>query len=1775
MAKFVLTHPRLTGSSPDAHGEQRLRRVCGPQVARFQRAVALVLVATQFLTLQPVLIYATAEPKASAAPATPVAGIEKREIQAPVAPPNRTLPDIGSEPAKPMTLPDTPTDAEITARGGFIEPLVPIGGRTTPADNKALAVLLGAWRARADLEDFTLIDQFVGQHQKSPWVAALLLNKGLECRKRGYFSVALTAWQEAWSRARNETSSSGHALADRAAGELAELNARLGRYEWLEPFFQEIEGRSFQGSASEKIAGARQGLWLMQNRPEDAFRCGPMALDRIRARENPALAFDPKVIASRSTLKGMSLTDVNALAKELGMDYTMVKRDPGASMVAIVPAVIHWKVGHYAALTGQNDGRYRVEDPTFGDAVSVSPRVIDTEASGYFLVPTTSVANLPLGWRVLKTDEGKQVWGKGNTGANDPNRTGDQDQKVKKCPPYDGMAQYNVHAMAVSLNIKDRPLGYTPPRGLPIAFTVTYSQREANQPANFSYSNLGRKWTHDWFSYVQDDTTSASNPPIIYLRGGGTEIYPELAVDVVDGVPYQRVTYDYDDAFTPPLQHVRTAEYKPQQESRATLFKTDFRRYEKVYPDGSKEVFDHLATDLALLYSRKIFLTKQIDAAGNETVFTYDTQHRLRAVTDAIGQVTTLQYADSTDPLRITSVTDPFSRMALLEYNPDGQLKKITDVAGITSEFTYLAGDFINTLKTGYGTTTFSFGEEGTTRWLDVTDAEGNKERTEYRHYAPGIPFSDPYEDTPQGVPTFNAYLVNRNTFYFSKKAYQEAYQDGSFDYTKARIYHWLHAVDMNVCSGILESTKEPKEARVWRFYQGQTNAGFMNPTMQTQPASIARRLDDGTTQIYRYEYNDAGRVTRSIDPLGRETTFIYYPNLIDLKEVRQKRGASTDLLASYTYNENHQPRFITDAAAQTTEFIYNSFGQIETTQDALGHITTFGYDSIGYLKTITGTNPAAIVNLEYDGYGRVRQVRNSDNYTVDTEYDALNRPNRKTYPDGTYEQTIYTLLNVEWTRDRLGRWTHTYFNSSQQVVGVEDPEYRFTGYEWCGCGGLSAIIDPLGRVTSWISDAQGRVVSKIYPDHRAETYQYEPKSGRLSTVTDATGRKQYQYYPDDALKQVDYNGGGRARVVVNYTYEADYPRLATMIDGQGATAYTYKPTAALGAGNVATIDGPLANDTITLSYDELGRAAGRSVNGVADTPHYDVLGRVDSVTNALGTFGYHYDGVTSRLTAIDIPNGGQATFGYNDNVGDRALSNITQLNSGGGVVSKFDYTYSGPGRIGEWTQQQGNQPVVKYVFGYNDVDELKDATGRDVSTQAPLKHYAYDYDSAGNRTTEQIDNLVATEVPNQLNQMTRRTAGGQLKVRGALTEPASVTVNGVLAAVGVNNQFEGSVNVSSGDNQLEVVATDGNGNITTQRYQVNVPTAAGVTQQYDANGNLTRKATGPNAITYEWDAANRLVAINTGTARSEFEYDGLNRRVRIVEKESGAVISEKRFVWADLTLAEERDESGANVTKRFFDQGVHVVGEGSGGKYYYSRDHLGSVRELIESAGAIRARYDYEPTGRRTRIEGGADADFGFTGHYYHQSSGLHLAVYRAYDAGTAKWLNRDPVAERGGLNLYGYVGNSPANRTDPLGLWYWNDPATWFDGGGYEGTSDYSNYRYTDLEEAAMATLDGIIPFADPFGDNGGYDPCDPLLRFSQSAAQFARNLYTGRLLLGGLARLGGTRWGNNVLNSNRYLRIGPGRMPANGRFPSSTNAPRISIGRGPGNPHIDLRP
>src|SRR5712691_1350661 len=53
-----------------------------------------------------------------------------------------------------------------------------------------------------------------------------------------------------------------------------------------------------------------------------------------------------------------------------------------------------------------------------------------------------------------------------------------------------------------------------------------------------------------------------------------------------------------------------------------------------------------------------------------------------------------------------------------------------------------------------------------------------------------------------------------------------------------------------------------------------------------------------------------------------------------------------------------------------------------------------------------------------------------------------------------------------------------------------------------------------------------------------------------------------------------------------------------------------------------------------------------------------------------------------------------------------------------------------------------------------------------------------------------------------------------------------------------------------------------------------------------------------------------------------------------------------------------------------------------------------------------------------------------------YTYFSGIFHFLHRDYDPVFQRWLNRDPIGEAGGINLYGFVRNNPLRYVDPFGL-------------------------------------------------------------------------------------------------------------------------------------------
>ncbi|HEX3718863.1 MAG TPA: RHS repeat-associated core domain-containing protein [Verrucomicrobiae bacterium] len=1436
---------------------------------------------------------------------------------------------------------------------------MPIGAQPSQEENVALAAALVGYSQRSGSDDFTSLTGFLASHPKSVWAAALLTDLGVEYYNTAHYSLALDAWTQAWPLAKEAKNAREAAIANRAVGELAFMYSRLGRMTELEALLKSVDGRLVGGPGTEKLRGARDGLWTMQHRPEVAFRCGPLALRQIKLAVDPKHPADAEIIKSASTQKGFSLPQVAELSKKIGLNYQMAFREKTGAFVA--PSVVHWKVGHYAALVRQAGDRYLVQDATFRNDVWATKGALEDETSGYFLIPPGA---LPPGWRAVDAHEGETVWGKGTTSANDPGPITPRDPKIGP-PPCAGMMVRNVHLMDVNLSLVDQPLGYTPPVGPPVHFTVRYNSHEAFQPANFNYGNLSSKWTCDWISYINDNPSNTLADVNYYVSGGG------------------------DRTFTGFNTNTRTFAY--QLYDQTLLTRTGPSSYQMVWPDGSQLIFSQ--SDGAVGTSRNIFLTQVVDPQGNALTLTYDSDLRIVSVTDAIGQVTTLNYglAANTnyglraDMYKLASVTDPFGRTATLNYipvlagyniiqDPPYQpikapfyawgLGSVTDVAGMVSQVVYgdpllalqnvdviLLDDLVTSLTTPYGTENYSQGGTNTTLFLETSFPDGSRDRVEFNQTYNIIPDTYPQNIVPLGMNTFDGFLSSRNTFYWSRNACAMAYGD----YSKARVYHWQHEGDTVTCSGIIESTKEALEGRVWRDYAGQTTSIFVGTI--NRPWHVGRVMDDGTTQLYTYHYNGFGHVTNRVDPAGRNFSYDYDSNGIDLLRERQTRATNNELIYGATYNSQHRILTQCGPSGQTNFYTYNNRGQVLSITDARGETLNFAYDTNGYLQTIDGPLPGTgdTASLTYDAFGRIRTLTDVNGYTLTFDYDNLNRVTRITHPDSTFEQFTYDRLDRTVVQDRAGRQTILAYDSLRQLVKKTDPLGRVTLFDWCRCGGLKSLTDSMGRKTTWFTDVQGRPAGKEYGDGSRIAYIYENTTSRLEQVTDDKQQGiRYAYNADDTLSALMYFNSLSPTSDVSYTYDPDYRRIASMSDGIGTTFYSYNPvtdTPTLGAGELASVTGPLTNAVTTYSYDELGRPIHCNINGADWATTYDPAGRVASESNALGTFTYAYDGNSMRPAAETLPNGLNESLAYGNNLEDSALREISYV-AGTTPVAQFIYDQDVTrNQITSWSQQAGTQTPSIFNFSYDAANQLLSANVTNAGSL--INQFSYSYDPAGNRLTENT----------------------------------------------------GSANYAASYNTLN---------------QISVSSAS----------------EGPR--TNEWDGVGRLVAVNAGKQRTEFAYDGLSRVTGIRQLVNGAEVSHRLLLWNGGRIAEEHDTNGA-VTKRFFPQGVEFMTGTNAGSYYYCKDHLESVRELTDGAGAVRASYSYDPFGRRTKVSGDLDADFGFAEMFWAPEAGLSFTRYRAYDPQYGRWLSRDPLRRaetREGPNLYAYVQNNPVSRMDPEGL-------------------------------------------------------------------------------------------------------------------------------------------
>jgi RHS repeat-associated protein len=437
------------------------------------------------------------------------------------------------------------------------------------------------------------------------------------------------------------------------------------------------------------------------------------------------------------------------------------------------------------------------------------------------------------------------------------------------------------------------------------------------------------------------------------------------------------------------------------------------------------------------------------------------------------------------------------------------------------------------------------------------------------------------------------------------------------------------------------------------------------------------------------------------------------------------------------------------------------------------------------------------------------------------------------------------------------------------------------------------------------------------------------------------------------------------------------------------------------------------------------------------------------------GSFGYAYDPARIGLVArINLPNLAGISNHF-DSLG--RLDSTALVNYWGHTLDGAAYEYGIPDLRTKITRDLG-LTTNTVDLAYDDIGQLTKWTGKEPGGAPRLNEkLGYGYDPAGNLQYRTNNALVQTFSVNNLNELSTVSRSGTFTVSGSLPAPAThVTVNGSTADRYSDLTFaKDSFNLTNGPNTFGIIASNVYGARATNNLTLNLPDP--VSFQYDTNGNLT----GDGTRVFVYDAENQLTNVFVPNQwKTEFVYDGFGRRR--VSKDftwqgtNWVKTNETRYVCDGLLPIQERDSN--NSVQVTYTRGLDLAGslQGAGGiggllamtvpstinsppsTYYYHADGAGNVTAMLDAQQNIVARYLYDPYGRLISKSGAlADVNrYQFSSKEIHPASGLYYYGFRFYDPSLQRWLNQDPIGEEGGINLYGFVGNSAENLIDFDGL-------------------------------------------------------------------------------------------------------------------------------------------
>jgi RHS repeat-associated protein len=743
-------------------------------------------------------------------------------------------------------------------------------------------------------------------------------------------------------------------------------------------------------------------------------------------------------------------------------------------------------------------------------------------------------------------------------------------------------------------------------------------------------------------------------------------------------------------------------------------------------------------------------------------------------------------------------------------------------------------------------------------------------------------------------------------------------------------------------------------------------------------------------------EYDGNGRVVRATNALNHWQDFSYdgNGNLVATSQVGKKTDGSIGLLVhnSVTYDELDRPIKQINVAGFTTKTEYDEVGNV--------------------LKV---TNPDGYsVHFEYDAQNRPTKAFDAHGHAVTTEYDIGGRPVKVTDPNGnstTYDyygaeengrlKKVTTADNrsLEYFYDDNGNVIRTVDNSGRENLVEYDalnrPVRKVRPLHTSYIGGAQASnrqvtkisYNSLGYVTTleagYTTNASGAVGNDVLVVQSTSVYD---DFGRLLEEQDANSKLTHYFYDShgNLIRSESANGH-----IVELSYDHDRnglliqrsAKLSVADPNPHITSYSYN---ALGQRTSVTTP----EVTYDYTHDQANRLATVTDERGGKTLSYDrspggLLNRVTDSEDKSTSFLYD---AANRLTALVAPHGERVNFAFD--AGGRLL----ETNSPNGVSAR--YQYDAGNKLTHLVNRTSQGIISQHDYGY-------DTLGRRVSHAETIDSfstdYVYSYDNL-DRLVEVLKDAGSTSVESyQYDQFDNRR----------IRQPYGGTAH--------YYQYDAA-------QQLQSIKESSDTGPLVSSFS------------YDDSGNLISKATGSVTRTLSYDALDRLVQVQGSDIDTEtYKYDHQGRRI---EKQVGTTV--QRYIYSGMSIwSEHSDNWAADALAHYsytgLDQPFLRSTPNAANSRYYHQDGLGSAVAVSDPAGQTQGSMRYDAWGNV--LAGSGIPQFGFTGR---EPDNTGFIYYRAryYDPTAGRFMQRDPLGFSDGINPYAYVGNSPANFTDPLGL-------------------------------------------------------------------------------------------------------------------------------------------